>query len=392
MLACWLLQADDAVVEIGWPEIGWQTLGLTAYLQGVLPLVWAAPWRRRLPACVQEQAKAGYESNALRNQRLVTELTDILHALAAAGIPAMPLKGSLLLEENAYGDPALRVLRDLDILIPPAQHDAAVGALLAIGYRVHNRTWRHIVLQPPAASGAIASWRLDHPDNPRLLDLHSHVREEFRGASYDLTPLLWQQAAPRPFLGSRAWVPTHAALLHHLTVHASVSLLERLLRLAHLADLLAVGRRSATEQLASALTPLTPDAARFVYPALALLAHYRPTNPLAPIAANLRGLVHPPLRAWLDASQLSNRTFGVEMTAAPGEMLGVWPRNERERLAAVRRTIFHSRAELAALYPRLSASPFHWLAHLRFWGRLLRSWSQRGWRRLQRREGAHGDC
>ena len=389
-LAAWVLQPEQPpAAAAGWPAAAWETFGIAAYLHGVLPLLWAMPWRTQLPLPVQQTVESGYRANALRNERLLADLTRVLAALAAAGIPAMPLKGSLLLEDNVYGDASLRALHDLDVLVPPEHLIPATQALQTIGYRIENRTWRHIVLHPPGAA-TIVSWTQDHPDNPRYLDLHSHVREEFRGASYDLTALLWQHARPRSFLGATAWTPARAALLPHLAVHASISLLERLLRLLHLVDLVMLTQGSTADLVADGLTPLRADGARFLYPALGLLAHYRPQSLLAPPTARLAGQVHAPLRAWLRASRLSNRTFGAEAMAPPGEMLRVWPRNRREQLLAVRRTIFHSRSELAALYPRLSASPFFWLAQFRFWGRLIFSWAGRSGCSLRRWRETHG--
>ncbi|MBK6431488.1 nucleotidyltransferase family protein [Candidatus Amarolinea dominans] len=386
-LAAWVLQPKQPPTIVStWPTAAWETFGLTAYLQGVLPLLWGMPWRSQLPPAVQAVIETGYRSNARRNQRLLDELNGLLTALAQAGIPAMPLKGSLLLENRLYPDPALRALHDLDILVQPEQLARATQVVQTLGYRIENRTWRHIVLHPPGAA-AIVSWTQDHPDNPRPLDLHSHVREEFRGASYDLTAQLWQHARPRPFLGTTAWVPTTADLLHHLVAHASVSMLERLLRLVHLVDLSLMAQRHSPD-----LAPLSADGARFLYPALGLLAHYQPDGPLAASAARLATQVHAPLAAWIETSSLANRTTGADAPAPPGEMLRVWPRNRRERLLAVRHTLFHSRGELAALYPRLSASPFFWLAHVRFWARLLISWNGRGWHSLAQRVRARDDA
>ncbi|MFZ1239431.1 MAG: hypothetical protein WAV66_08800, partial [Anaerolineae bacterium] len=166
-----------------------------------------------------------------------------------------------------------------------------------------------------------------------------------------------------------------------------VSMLERLLRLVHLVDLSLMAQRHSPD-----LAPLSADGARFLYPALGLLAHYQPDGPLAASAARLATQVHAPLAAWIETSSLANRTTGADAPAPPGEMLRVWPRNRRERLLAVRHTLFHSRGELAALYPRLSASPFFWLAHVRFWARLLISWNGRGWRSLAQRVRARDDA
>jgi len=53
--------------------------------------------------------------NAIRNELLAGELARILRLLGDAEIPVMPVKG-IALGESLYGDPALRVCADIDIL------------------------------------------------------------------------------------------------------------------------------------------------------------------------------------------------------------------------------------------------------------------------------------
>ena len=116
-LATWVLQPEQApAAAAAWPAAAWETFGIAAYLHGVLPLLWAMPWRAQLPLAVQDTVEAGYRANAQRNERLLADLSRVLTTLAAAGIPAMPLKGSLLLEGNVYDDAALRSLHDLSLI------------------------------------------------------------------------------------------------------------------------------------------------------------------------------------------------------------------------------------------------------------------------------------
>jgi hypothetical protein len=64
----------------------------------------------------------------------VRELRQVLAALAAAGVAAVAFKGPGL-AARIYPQPALRRFRDLDLLIRPAEREAALAALAALGYR-----------------------------------------------------------------------------------------------------------------------------------------------------------------------------------------------------------------------------------------------------------------
>jgi hypothetical protein len=75
-----------------------------------------------------------HRDNAILNGLHAHELSRVLEALAAAGIRVIPLKG-VALAESLYGDPALRVASDLDILVPAPEVRRAVDALLGAGYQ-----------------------------------------------------------------------------------------------------------------------------------------------------------------------------------------------------------------------------------------------------------------
>lgn len=55
-------------------------------------------------------------------------------ALAERSIPAMPLKGAVL-AEAVHGDLGARISSDIDLLVDPAQMDAAVATLAELGWR-----------------------------------------------------------------------------------------------------------------------------------------------------------------------------------------------------------------------------------------------------------------
>jgi hypothetical protein len=71
---------------------------------------------------------------AERNAALTRALKEVVVALAAKGIAAIPFKGPVV-ARLAYGDPALRRYRDLDILVREKDAVAACDTLAAIGFR-----------------------------------------------------------------------------------------------------------------------------------------------------------------------------------------------------------------------------------------------------------------
>jgi len=84
-----------------------------------------------VPHEVQTELKSAYLANAFRNQLLAEELAHLLKVLGEAGIPVIPLKGSLV--QSLFGDPAARVCSDIDILVPPIDAVRARAVILRNG-------------------------------------------------------------------------------------------------------------------------------------------------------------------------------------------------------------------------------------------------------------------
>jgi hypothetical protein len=78
-----------------------------------------------------------------RWRALALEMTlrRIVGALAEAGVPALPLKGTTL-ADRVHGDTGLRPTTDVDVLVHRAQVTTAVDALIALGYpRPSDPVW-----------------------------------------------------------------------------------------------------------------------------------------------------------------------------------------------------------------------------------------------------------
>ncbi|MGC9024988.1 MAG: nucleotidyltransferase family protein, partial [Chloroflexia bacterium] len=106
-----------------------------ARAEGVAPLLYARVHGRAvLPSAAEERLRLAYLANAARNFFLLRELERALLALSIQDIPVLLLKGAAL-GPAVYGNPALRPMGDLDLLVRPADAPCALETLASIGYR-----------------------------------------------------------------------------------------------------------------------------------------------------------------------------------------------------------------------------------------------------------------
>ena len=92
-----------------------------------------------LPPEAADRLRRAHLLNRVRHERTRDELLSILRALNAVGIVPVLLKGAVALFVGRYADPAARVLRDLDLLVPKPGHDRALATLHDMGYRLKDR-------------------------------------------------------------------------------------------------------------------------------------------------------------------------------------------------------------------------------------------------------------
>lgn len=133
-----------------------------------------------VPADVGQRLKNKAQKIAGQNLRLAAEIVRLQHALAAAGVTAVFIKG-VVLADRVYGSIAIKHGKDIDIWMPPDQVDAAWRCLEHIGYRQqwlpanHSAALRHRLMRHKKEmsfchmqTGAEVElhWRLS--DNPAL--------------------------------------------------------------------------------------------------------------------------------------------------------------------------------------------------------------------------------
>src|SRR5260370_17022990 len=122
-------RADEAAQRIralAGSDLDWEYLQALAVEHGVVPLLSLRLHDLAGDVVPAERLRRLHElskSSLFLNLSFTAELFRVLAIFRAAGIPAVPYKGPVLASQ-AYGDPALLVLSDLDLVLrhrPPAR-------------------------------------------------------------------------------------------------------------------------------------------------------------------------------------------------------------------------------------------------------------------------------
>jgi hypothetical protein len=197
-------------------EDGWYGFGRLALRHGVAPLV----HDRLAHLSLQRAARRAIDELAIvhdeiarRNTLLLDRLREILHALRAAHLPLIVLKGGFVVDA-VYHDRGLRTMRDLDVLARVSDLEKIETLLLDMGYGPRSRpsiaeTCRyHNHLEP-----------FTRADGTRV-DVHWTV--EYPTAAFVIDPAsLWESEHFARIAGETARVLAPHHCLLHLCLHAS---------------------------------------------------------------------------------------------------------------------------------------------------------------------------
>lgn len=162
----------------------------------------------RLPALYLEDQ---YEANRTRNAALRAELAEIVRALNGVGIEPVVLKGGALLLAPGRLDPAARVMRDLDLLIPKPAVNRAVSAVARIGFREIDTGLPPAHHHPP----------LLRDGGPASVELHWDLLAPQARAMLPTAAAL-RSTLPCPTEGGLARILAPAQRLLHNLLHAQV--------------------------------------------------------------------------------------------------------------------------------------------------------------------------
>jgi hypothetical protein len=176
-----------------------------------------------IPPPLEGELRLAYLRNARSNVLAFRELDDIVRCLAAAGIPAILLKGAAL-AETVYGNIAVRPMADLDLLVRREQMPGALRALGEAGY---------VAAEPEARAGLALEFEnelvLRKPGPAEVpLELHWSLLDSPHHQRLIPADWLWQTARSSLFAGEGAGgeaariLGPEAQLLHlcaHLVLH-----------------------------------------------------------------------------------------------------------------------------------------------------------------------------
>lgn len=286
-----------------------------------------------------------------RGDRLRADRLAIQGAMADAGIAFAPLKGAWV-ADRAYSPPSARPMADTDLLVAPEDMDRATAALARLAFRPAETTWKHRVLRRESDRHVIDGV-IEHPDNPRPVELHSQSRESFRGIEGRIVPSQPGRSH------ARSTDIDDAGQLALIAAHATVDALGRSLRLVSIVDiarLAIVLPQSIWDEAVERMHPRR--GARFLFPSLELASRELGAPIPGTTLAALRAQVTPALARWVDRQDLDglSRLARGQVERPLLEIPRIWPLDAAERFALWRFIVWPKRLELADRYPGLAAS------------------------------------
>jgi hypothetical protein len=134
----------ESITAASAQDLDWDFLIRVSYRNAVFPLFFTNLLKAEphiLPDDIGSMVSDGLKHHTETNLFLTSQLFRIIKTFQAADIPLLPFKGALL-SIQAYGDPALRMFGDLDLLVQPKHLDEAIQLLQKSGYRpVTSVSW-----------------------------------------------------------------------------------------------------------------------------------------------------------------------------------------------------------------------------------------------------------
>jgi len=197
--------------------VDWPAVLQIANEQLLTPALWAAVREARhaaaLPEDVAHYLATLHHLNDERNQALRRQAIELIGALNRLGITPALLKGGLALFDGPvnrpYADPAARMMRDLDLLVPAGSRDEAISVLERLGYGLARQQ----------AAGHHAFGDFARPNDPGSVDLHTELVDP----SYLLPASeVWSRAERREIEGVRYVAPCATDRIMHNLLHAQI--------------------------------------------------------------------------------------------------------------------------------------------------------------------------
>ncbi len=216
-------------------DLDWGYLIETALVHGTLPMIYQCLVRDSpgaIPPAVRAELHEHSFGNARRSFALTGELLKCLNLLGTHGIPAVPFKGPVL-AATAYGDYAMRVYDDLDILVAEKDVLKARDLLVSQGYRPEFQLTR---AQERAYLRAQSEFKVLRDEGGVIIELHWRITERY--FSFLLNPEeLWERLVPVSLAGQEVHTFSPEDLLLILCAHGTKHMWQRLVWICDVARL-----------------------------------------------------------------------------------------------------------------------------------------------------------
>ncbi len=170
-----------------------------------------------LPETLKHYLEQSYRKSVFRSLHIQQALHHLNILIGQAGVPYVALKGAFL-AYHAYPNPALRPMRDIDMLVPYEQAIEVFQQLLAAGYqRTHT------------VRGDVASYFALSHQLPPLMSPHGNVSIELHhrisnpqtdDAPFTIDDNFWARSIDLLIGGRLIRVESPTDLLRHLIHHA----------------------------------------------------------------------------------------------------------------------------------------------------------------------------
>ncbi len=149
------------------------------------------------------------EANRDRNQKILAQLCNIVMQLNQVGIEPLLMKGVASLITGVYADVGIRMMTDIDLLIPEDKLMISVTALEKLGYKSlagYTYATYHHQYVPLVCEGSIASLEL----HPRMVRIGTQILP---------TTEVWHNAQPLSFSDIKVRVPSPQHRIQHNIIH-----------------------------------------------------------------------------------------------------------------------------------------------------------------------------
>jgi hypothetical protein len=183
-----------------------------------------------VPDWVKKEFRLRYLQNATRNMALYYEIGKALQEFCRQDIPVMALKG-VYLAENVYGNMALRMMDDVDLLVREKDLNKTEDILVRLGY---------VPVLIPKQKSQVISAHHHHfvyraPDKGLSLEIHWGLIGSQFSLNVDINGQ-WERAKPCFVGGVEILSQCPEDLLLHLCLHLTRDLFEQI-KLKHLWDI-----------------------------------------------------------------------------------------------------------------------------------------------------------